>query len=96
MTEKSLRRTTTTVVGPNLSELPVRVDREMGAKLLTQFFFRVSPRSLERWPVAWRLLNGRSHADTAELFTHAASMVDEAPLIMSGGTAKSRPTNSVP
>ena len=56
---------------PDLSELPVRVDRETAAKLLTKYYFRTHRRSLERWPLAWRLLNGRAHCETAELFAVA-------------------------
>jgi hypothetical protein len=69
---------------PDLTELPVRLSRDTAAKLLSQYFFEVSPRTLERWPVAWRQLNGRAHAETAELFTHAESMLAAAPVIMGG------------
>jgi hypothetical protein len=41
---------------PDLSQLPVRVPRDVGAELLTKYFFKTSPRTLERWPVPWRLL----------------------------------------
>jgi hypothetical protein len=82
--------TTTEVPKPNLADLPVRVDRETGAKLLSRYFFQISPRSLERWPVAWRRLNGRAHAETVELFTIAEAMVTAAPPVMGGHKAASQ------
>jgi hypothetical protein len=69
---------------PDLDELPVRVDRETASKLLTKYYFRVSPRSLERWSLAWRLVNGRAHCETAALFAIAESMLAGAPPVMGG------------
>jgi hypothetical protein len=69
---------------PERSELPVRVDRETAAKLLTQYYFRTHRRSLERWPLTWRLLNGRAHCETAELFALAEAKLAEAPPVMGG------------
>jgi hypothetical protein len=69
---------------PDLSEFPVRVDRETAAKLLTKYYFRTHRRSLERWPLAWRLLNGRAHCETAELFALAEAKLANAPPVMSG------------
>jgi hypothetical protein len=69
---------------PDLSELPVRVPRDIAAKLITQFFFKVSPRSMERWPIAWRRLNGRAHCETADAFALANSMLEAAPVLMGG------------
>jgi hypothetical protein len=69
---------------PDLNELPIRVDRETAAKLLTRYYFRVSPRSLERWALAWRLVNGRAHCETAALFAIAESMLACAPPVMGG------------
>ncbi|HME23712.1 MAG TPA: hypothetical protein VKI44_20700 [Acetobacteraceae bacterium] len=69
---------------PDLTELPVRLSRDTAAKLLSKYFFEVSPRTLERWPVAWRQLNGRAHAETADLFAYAESVLAGAPVIMGG------------
>lgn len=74
---------------PELSELPIRVDRETAAKLLTKYFFRISPRSLERWALAWRLVNGRAHCETADLFAVAESMLADAPRVMGGRVGSS-------
>jgi hypothetical protein len=71
-------------VGALLANLPTRVPRDAAAALVTQHFFRVSKRSLERWPVSVRLLNGRAHVETAELFAVAQRMCDQAPPIRGG------------
>ena len=72
---------------PNLAELPTRVTREDAAELLTMHFFKTSPRTLERWPLAWRRLNGKAHCETSELFAVAESMLSNAPVIMGGKQA---------
>ena len=52
---------------PDLGTLPVRVPRDVAAALLSQYFFKISPRTLERWPLAWRRLNGKAHCETKDL-----------------------------
>jgi hypothetical protein len=69
---------------PDLSDLPVRVPRDKAAKLVSQYFFQVSPRSMERWNLAWRRLNGKAHCETAELFARAGAMLAAAPPMMGG------------
>ena len=71
-----------------IASLPTRVPRAEAAALVTRYFFRVSPRTLERWPVAWRRLNGRAHADVIDLFAVAAAMVGKSCAIRGddGGT----------
>lgn len=54
-----------------LPGLPRRVTRDKGAKLVSQHFFEVSPRSLERWPMPVSILNGRAHVETRALFEEA-------------------------
>src|SRR5690348_11030107 len=54
---------------------PVRVTRIAAAELISQLFFTVSPRTLERWPVTWRRLNGKAHVDRKELFEVAEQML---------------------
>ena len=63
---------------------PKRVDRKVGAQLVTQHYFRVSPRTLECWPLPWRLINGRAQVETSKLFDEAQRRVDAAPCIMGG------------
>ena len=42
------------------ASLPTRVPRSEAAALVTRYFFRVSPRTLERWPVVVTVVNGRA------------------------------------
>lgn len=67
-----------------LNELPARVDRSTGARLITRFHFPISPRTLERWPINWRKINGRALADTSELLEEAQRRVDASPSIRGG------------
>jgi hypothetical protein len=69
---------------PNLAELPVNTDREAGAELITRFFFPISKRSLERWPLSWRHVNGKAICPTAELLAEAQRRFDAAPTIRGG------------
>jgi hypothetical protein len=67
-----------------LTDLPVRVPRDEAAQLLCKYFFKTHKRSLERWPLAWRLLNGKAHCETAELFALAESMLAASPAVIGG------------
>lgn len=69
---------------PDLSTLPRNVDRRAGAELLTRFFFPVSPRSLEVWPLTWRHVNGKAVVATAELFSVAEAKLSAAPPVRGG------------
>lgn len=69
---------------PDLATLPVRVPRDIAADLLSKYFFQISPRSLERWPLIWRRLNGKAHCETIALFAMAGSMVAAAPPVIGG------------
>lgn len=70
--------------GPDLSELPVRVPRDVAANLLTRHRFKISPRSLERAPLRWQRLNGKAHCLTADLFAWADEVVCASPPVMGG------------
>lgn len=69
---------------PDLADYPVRMDRNGLAAFITKHFFSVSPRSLERWPLTWRHVNGKAHADTAEAASVAEAMLAAAPPIRGG------------
>lgn len=62
-----------------------RVDRRDGARLIARLHFPISPRTLERWPVNWRRVNGRALVETEELLAEAQRRVDSAPVIRGGG-----------
>ena len=70
--------------GEILDKLPARVDRQRGAALIQKYFFPVSPRTLERWPITWRRINGRALVKTDELLSEAQRRVDAAPAIRGG------------
>ncbi len=67
-----------------LLDLPRRLDRRLAAQVVSTHFFPVSPRTLERWPLTWRRINGRALADTEELLAEAQRRVDAAPAIRGG------------
>jgi hypothetical protein len=73
-------------ISPNLKAilagLPPRVDRRRGADIVTQHFFPVSARTLERWPLAVQHVNGRSLIVTSELFKVAGARLEAAPAVM--------------
>jgi hypothetical protein len=73
-----------TTAMPDLIDLPVRLPRDELARLISKYFFRVSPRSMERWPLAWRRVNGKAHGETADAFAVANSMLEAAPVLMGG------------
>jgi hypothetical protein len=54
-----------------LEGLPVRMDRKAAATFITQNYFRVAPRSLERWPLDEVYVNGRVMLETHQLVTEA-------------------------
>jgi hypothetical protein len=71
-------------LGAVAGRLPVRVGRRVAAEIVTNNFFPVSYRTLERWPLNWRRINGRAVANTDELLAEAQRRVDEAPVIRGG------------
>jgi hypothetical protein len=84
LTDDEKRRLTGGTGLPDLSKLPVRVSRKKAAELITQFFFETSPRSLERWPVPWVLINGRAHGKLIDIFAVAESKLTDATAVMGG------------
>jgi hypothetical protein len=69
---------------PDLSSLPINVDKRGAAELITRFYFPVSYRSLERWPIAWRSVNGRNIAATKDLLAEARRRLLAAPAVHGG------------
>ena len=71
-----------------LPTLPPNVTREDGADLLRRHAgFPVSKRSLERWPLPSRRVNGKATVATSALFAEAVRRMSASPVI-AGGTAK--------
>jgi hypothetical protein len=88
-------RPTAPPADPDLSELPRNVDRSTAAELVTKFFFPVSNRTLERWEIDWRFVNGKGVCDTAKLFAVAQAKLDAAPLIPSVRRRHSQPAEAI-
>jgi hypothetical protein len=61
---------------------PRFVDLKTGARIITERFFRVSPRTVEKWPVAFRIINHRRHVETADLIARAEALILSAPPVM--------------
>ena len=76
-----------------LADLPPRVPRDEAARLVTRNFFKISRRTLERWPVRWQRLNNKAHVDTRELFACAAAQLAASPRTM-GGRCRSTEQNA--
>ncbi len=68
----------------NKIRLPKRVDRKRGAALITHLHFPISARTLERWPLQWRRVNGRALVETNELLAEAQRRLNDAPSVMGG------------
>jgi hypothetical protein len=73
-----------------LARLPANVDRRTGADLVTQYFFKVSHRSLEGWELPTQHVNGRAITPTPKLFAEAYARLKAAPVTTSGRGSTSR------
>ena len=58
-----------------------RLDRKAAAAAVSQEFFPVSPRTLERWPLPWQRPNGRALVETTALFAEAQRRLQSSPQI---------------
>jgi hypothetical protein len=68
---------------------PEYADLKTAARLVTERYFRVSHRSLEKWPLAIRLLNGRRHVKTSDLFARVEALIANAPPVMTNSSLHS-------
>ena len=62
----------------NIGNLPARLDRRMAAKVISQLYFPISHRTLESWPIRWRIVNGRALGETEEILAFAAKKLADA------------------
>jgi hypothetical protein len=65
-------------------DLPLFATRKRLADQITQSRFPVSDRTLERWPVPRKYVNGHSVLDTAKTLEHADAMITKAPTVATG------------
>jgi hypothetical protein len=63
-------------------------DKNQLAEIYNRYFGPLSPRSLERWPIIWRTVNGRNVSSVRDFLALAKTRFESAPLIRggSGGT----------
>jgi hypothetical protein len=57
-----------------LGTLPINLDRRAAAAAITKYIFPVSHRTLERWPVATRRVNGRAVGATKDWLAAALAI----------------------
>ena len=67
-----------------LPSLPRVADRRALAPIITRLLFPVSHRTLETWPLRWRLVNGHAVADVAEALALAYRRFAAAPVLIGG------------
>jgi hypothetical protein len=63
---------------------PMLVDLKDAAALVTQRYFRISNRTVERWPLQVKIVNHRRHYRTADVIAYAEAMIKEAPAVATG------------
>ena len=71
-----------------LERLPRYVPRRQLAEIITKLLFPISRRSLEVWPLRWRLVNGYACASTREGVTIAWGKFNSAPSRLAGDRAR--------
>ena len=77
-------------------KLPARMDRRLGASIISSNYFPISPRTLERWPVTWRRVNGKALVETSELLAEAQRRLDAAIPIQGGVRGVNEGVGSTP
>jgi hypothetical protein len=73
-----------------LPSLPRVADRRALAPIITRLLFPVSYRTLETWPLRWRLVNGHAVTDVAEALALAYRRFAAAPVLIGGPPASRR------
>ena len=66
-------------VQPDLQAIPVRLGKHDAARLVTQFYWPTSHRTLERWSIKKVLAGGRCLFTTADLVNHCQITLAQAP-----------------
>ena len=69
---------------PELAALPRRVDRRTAAAIVTRFMFPVSHRTIERWGLPVRYVNGYALYETSDVIAAAESRLAESTPIRAG------------
>lgn len=67
--------------------MPIRYgDRQQLAEIHRRYWGPLAPRSLERWPLTWKLSNGRAVAAVAEFIAEAERRFNASPAIRGGSS----------
>lgn len=64
-----------------LLDLPVRVPRKRAAEIVSKHVFETSHRTMERWPIPVRHLNGQAHFETRDVLMEAFRRLHAAPVL---------------
>jgi hypothetical protein len=81
---------------PNPDLIPIRYgDREQLAAIHHRYWGPLAPRSLERWPLKWRINNGRAVASVREFIGEAERRFAAAPVIRGGRQPKTDSSQSL-
>lgn len=66
---------------PDAAAFPRFGDRPLLAAIHERYFGPLSPRTLERWPLKWRIVNGHAVTSIPEFLAEAQRRFDSAPVI---------------
>ena len=70
---------------PDPDRMPIaHGDKIQLAEIHNRYFGKLSPRSLERWPIVWRKVNGRNVSSVREFLALSKRRFESAPLIRGG------------
>jgi hypothetical protein len=76
---------------PDPSKLPRYGDRRLLAQIHHRYWGPVSARTLEKWPLVWRILNGRAISEVRPFLIEAQRRFDAAPAILGGRRGRQIP-----
>jgi hypothetical protein len=69
---------------PDADKLPRYGDRKLLAHMHRKYYGPMSDRTLEKWPLDWRRLNGHAVTEVRAFLTEAQKRFDAAPVLMGG------------
>ena len=72
---------------PDPDRMPImHGDKDQLAQIHNRYFGKLSPRSLERWPINWRKVNGRNVSSVRDFLELSKRRFEGAPLIRGGSS----------
>jgi hypothetical protein len=72
---------------PDPDRMPImHGDKIQLAQIHNRYFGKLSPRSLERWPLTWRKVNGRNVSSVRDFLELSKSKFESAPLVRGGSS----------